>query len=499
MIVNKIINSNVILVTILGFMIVSVLIIKYSQNFTITSDRLDRIRSTAGIIPLDYHEFLGEKVIVNILKTLSPIDGKESNLYPAQSAVTPSSPVITSNNVVQVAINDSIFTRIYPSVLNYSIVQLKDSERITVFVYDLPSKFNADLLSIMESKRVKSNCDYARSPCIEKDRDDENFSVHRQYAAEVPILAKLLSVRRTTDPEKADFFVVPFFSATSKTVQGDPWNANANSINTVREVLSFLPHFKNEYMHRHIFLSSKDYKDTSLFRVSEIASSAIILHYGPKQGKRDIVIPPNDAGFGYPLSPINLNPPYFIFTMIGIVNGFRQIWFKHLKALSLKAPELNMQLFEIVNHRVFTISISEVRNYMVNSLLCPIPQGDMPYQHRLYDVMVAGCVPVVLAHSNPDNSTSYFQGVQGSSNSDLNSIFPFPDQIPWKEIIVEISVDNFSDEEKFVQFFLSLNRTEILIKREKLASIRKLFLYDWTGSDDDAFTGIIVEMEKTLT
>ena len=35
---------------------------------------------------------------------------------------------------------------------------------------------------------------------------------------------------------------------------------------------------------------------------------------------------------------------------------------------------------------------------MQASLLCPIAQGDQPYQHRFYDVILAGCVPLLFAY-----------------------------------------------------------------------------------------------------
>ena len=85
---------------------------------------------------------------------------------------------------------------------------------LTFYVYELPSKFNNLLLNSIELLHGDSQCDFARSPCLELTRDP-HYSNVRQYAADVPILAKFLSLNLTNTPQQADFFVVPFYSAVS--------------------------------------------------------------------------------------------------------------------------------------------------------------------------------------------------------------------------------------------------------------------------------------------
>ena len=113
-----------------------------------------------------------------------------------------------------------LWARIYPNAALSELTLPPCARGLKVFVYDLPAEWNSDLLEHMEKRvRVRSNCDYVRSPCIELQRDDEvinhslkwsGFSNHRQYAAEVPLLAKFLQMPlQTSDPAQADLFVVP--------------------------------------------------------------------------------------------------------------------------------------------------------------------------------------------------------------------------------------------------------------------------------------------------
>jgi len=113
-----------------------------------------------------------------------------------------------------------LWARIYPKATLAELTLPPCARGLKVFIYDLPAEWNSDLLEHMEKRvRVRSNCDYARSPCIELQRDDEvinqslkwsGYSNHRQYAAEVPLLAKFLQMPlQTSDPAQADLFVVP--------------------------------------------------------------------------------------------------------------------------------------------------------------------------------------------------------------------------------------------------------------------------------------------------
>ena len=76
--------------------------------------------------------------------------------------------------------------------------------------------------------------------------------------------------------------------------------------------------------------------------------------------------------------------------MAGNINRSRQQWSEVLAALQKKSNRLIVQTYEIIGHRRFTLSTREVNEKMRDSLLCPIPKGDGPFQKRLFDVMVAG-------------------------------------------------------------------------------------------------------------
>ena len=104
------------------------------------------------------------------------------------------------------------------------------AQKLKVFTYNLsfpsiefenrtvPSSQSL-LLQMMEHHRGSANCDWARSPCVETTSSNtgkgDDYSNLRQYAAEVPLLAKLLSLPQTRQAEEADLFVVPYFAGES--------------------------------------------------------------------------------------------------------------------------------------------------------------------------------------------------------------------------------------------------------------------------------------------
>jgi hypothetical protein len=181
--------------------------------------------------------------------------------------------------------------------------------------------------------------------------------------------------------------------------------------------------------------------------------------------------------------------------MMGLINDIRKSWFNQLSNFASDNPWLSIKLFEIMNHRTFKITIAEVQELMQNSLLCPIPQGDLPYQHRFYDALLAGCIPVFLVHKTNANYTSYFYEHGIGMGKDLDSL-PFPSQIPWKDIIIEMSVEVFNSQEKFNQFFLNITSDDMHNRRNKIDQIRHLLVYNWTGEIDDAFSAILNELDN---
>ena len=131
-----------------------------------------------------------------------------------------------------------------------------DFHGLKLFIYNLPAKFHADLVSSIEhlGQSLESNCDFMRSPCSEQQWAG-SYSYARQHGAEVIVLRKLLASKaRVEDPRSADFFVVPYLAALdcrlSSRLPGCPFSELSG------EVFRHLDHYGPATRHRHLFLGS---------------------------------------------------------------------------------------------------------------------------------------------------------------------------------------------------------------------------------------------------
>ena len=437
-----------------------------------------------------------------------------------------------------------------------------------VHVCNLSSSWNADLLQFMEKRRGKANCDYARSPCVETTHSGTgkmtDYSLLRQYAAEVPILAKLLMMPHAAPPNEADLFVVPWFASTELYADSNHWNRNNRRANAkVHELLPLLTHFYGSYRSRHLFLATRDAEYViPTLRALVNESGAMLLHYGPTSPniRGEITVPANAAGFGAPLLP---PPPirYNLFSMMNPkINKRRQRIGEELLRLNRSVP---IQYHPFGNHHhMSSLSPQAAFAMMRETAVCPIAQGDLPYQHRLYDVLVAGCVPLFFrcnasdglpegvrrpglslrarsdrhtrgadgcpplssalaadqGHAcetwswDPRTRSSWWHGGKAeNAHACVHSALPFPSTVPWRDISVRLDAsllratrpgqlaaairplihDQGSSGVKVSE--------EVRCARERLRSVRRYFVYDWSGTTFDAFSALMVEICSKLS
>ena len=304
----------------------------------------------------------------------------------------------------------AIWAAVFPHVKRVPLRRLPAScaTRPRVFVYNLSSRWHADLLASMERGRGTANCDYARSPCPEESHSSTgknwDYSNLRQYAAEVPLLAKLLSLPHAAAPNEADLFVVPWFAATElSSARRRQWNPhNQLSASRFRALLSLLTHFEAA-PRRHVFLSTREHSTViTPLKLLVQRTGAFLLHYGPRRpdAPHEILVPPNGAGFGHPLAPLQPQPRHLLFAMFDAARNFvRHAHDRELRALNASRPDLAVLYHPIGNHRGLSLPPRRALEEMRSSLLCPTPQGDTPYQKRVFDSIAAGCVPLFLTYS----------------------------------------------------------------------------------------------------
>lgn len=196
----------------------------------------------------------------------------------------------------------------------------------------------------------------------------------------------------------------------------------------------------------------------------------------------------------------------FIFVNVGLKDmndheKVRALWWSQLEQLRFDRPDLRVEMIEVPARLGFKLPMLKTLQFMQKSTFCAIPQGDLPYTHRIFDAIVAECIPVTI---RTPLSTWYgtcdSHYVKDTPKSDrfvrfpcVNLTYPFPDEIPWRDIIVEIPKETFFNN-GLASFLLSITQKEISAKIMLMRNIKELLVYDETGTTYDAFSAIMQKL-----
>ena len=416
----------------------------------------------------------------------------------------------------------SLWDRIYPNATPVRLQQLPACARgMRVFVYNLSDDYHARLLAKAEQHRGSANCDFARSPCEEKTRsvakkrDAWDYSNVRQYSAEVPLLAKFLLMPQAASADEADLFIVPWLASTEMAVASGGrmlwWPGNKFFTKRLERLLPQLTHFERA-PRRHLFLSSRDesYSITALRKLSDL-TGAMLAHYGPKSPRStEIVLAPNSAGFEAPLVPL---PPArnFLFAMMDpTLNKQREAVSEALSELNATAAPLGIRkpvrYYRIGDHRTIPLTPVHAAKMMRESLLCPIVQGDFPYQHRFFDALASGCVPLMFEYEGGvggRNCTVLSWDPQTRDRKTHRTMFakdgacfacaenalPFSSTVDWPSVVATIpgaSLDmagttlraRSKRRRHIARAIAALDRRALYEKRRRLESVRHRFFHE---------------------
>ena len=213
--------------------------------------------------------------------------------------------------------------------------------------------------------------------------------------------------------------------------------------------------------------------------------------------------------FGHPALPITSERTHFIFMMAGEINykSNRVQWIVQVSGMVQSHPEL--QIINIHMHHYKGIRKNtplELVSAMQSSVFCPIPTGDLPWQHRLYDSIVAGCIPVVVETVSANGCVDHYWHkddkdigteipVSFTADSCMELTYPFASKINWRDVSIPLHV---FESNRTLDFLLGLSKEEIDRRRKNLASMRGTLLYDWSGKTKDAFSMALGEMCEVI-
>ena len=309
-----------------------------------------------------------------------------------------------------------------------------------------------------------------------------------------------MQLPQTSDPQRADLLIVPFFPSTARLAYWE-FTFEGQHLQALHgELLNELVYFnKEEMIQKHVFMQSFDNELDHMLSIAATAGSPSVLTYGPVKHPRDVVMIPNDAQFGFPLEETLSDPKNFLFVMANFnINDDRKMWWQALsqvKEALANDSNHHIELFAMSDHLAMSLTSEETYELMKSSLLCPVLPGDAPYQHRFYDVVAAGCLPLVFARK----ATQSEKGCKTYWKKDGTILYRYAcveDSLPklvlgsWSEAIVEVPEEVILNS-TLTQFLLNLDKDILLSRRRNLLKIRQQMIYDWTGLTVDAFSSTL--------
>jgi hypothetical protein len=377
-----------------------------------------------------------------------------------------------------------------------------------------------------------SNCDWGSSICTQVQSSSSDYSARRFNRNGDVVLSKIFSEYqgplRTFDPVDADVFIVPYAATAHCVCRNDRARCKLVSDQDIQQnVLQNLPYLNQSTMTKHVFLSSVQrmlnhpfMKQMPLLVTLEAKADKCLL--GENCGH---VIQPyvNTNGDFQPNSPVLLethasNSIEERKYAIGAVMS-RSIGEKFNERNEfLSAMELLMKRNQTVAGRQVNVtglerrvieSEDDVFSLYRNSVFCPCFRGNTPAQKRFFDVLLSGCIPVIIAHdkSHEKGHPSFFQA-RGTS---IRLSYPFSKGIfhnepsmgiDYRDLVVMVNgtcgipclvptVEN-----------LLLHHPERLRQiQEKIASVATLFSYgmeDNALKSPDAVAAILVQIRHHL-
>eukprot|EP00438_Fugacium_kawagutii_P020490 Skav220785 [mRNA] locus=scaffold3169:220585:224193:+ [translate_table: standard] len=331
------------------------------------------------------------------------------------------------------------------------------------YIYDLPRIVHGRILEelhgpVREKERRPPICNLGLSPCTETHNTKGVFNSFRPFVAETTFLAKLLAGPDeiiVANPDDASYFVVPFLSSTWCTMTAPFCWVRCSAHRPLNALLPFLTFYNATTAHRHLFLGTDSVGDLP----QDLQMQPLVLHYGPSPCRESmstfttlgpLIAPPSITDDLPPLGRWEFtSKDLFLFLADGLSNRpFRKEVFQeldkwqrrlpHLFAVSRRDEKIEKQSCKEEEKRncpTDPILPAEVlwAEQMRRALFCPVMPGDNTFRMRLFHAVLVGCIPVVILF--PGGSWYRNQGPP------VNSSFPFPERIAWRNLSVELPFD----------------------------------------------------------
>lgn len=289
-----------------------------------------------------------------------------------------------------------------------------------MFVYDIPDLFLDAVFNDL-SKHINLTC--LLRDCALSWTSSSNLLA---YSSEFFILARLLTqCARTKNPNKADFFLLPFpFSLW----QVSGWVERRSRPNTLSEITPYVKYMNKQNARRHVFLDTND----SIFLIHlnlPYFKDSIVVHLGNELWSGQLIHSKNSVRRNV-LFRNSIIVPYRTSADLTTVRDRARRSMLLFGALNGKRHPLRKKLLELFTKYNDTIMVAEMNTFsslqeatyhMHNSKFCLAPSGDAPsFTQRFASAIISGCIPI---HIDP------YERQPQSIATDVH--FPFFRQINW--------------------------------------------------------------------
>ncbi len=363
---------------------------------------------------------------------------------------------------------------------------LTKNEDFKIFVYDLPEKFNSQVL------RESWRCG------------------HHMFAAEVAIHKYLLaSSQRTLDPKEAHLFYIPVYTTCKCTTFAgngpDPWFGRTLMSEVINHVSTTYPYWNKRQGRDHVVVATHDYgacydylrsnaKNVGI--VPELKNAIILSTLGDRNLKEcfntrnHITIPTylpvaavggkrmradwtKAVGVVLPLDADNpkffddskRDKPCFFWGALEWTDSRGNVdsTYSHGVRQELRRQYKNDPYFtlkHVTRDGDGKLGMVEYAEQLKQSVFCLAPAGFAPWSARIYEAIHYGCIPVIIADT---------------------IILPFDDQLNWRDFSIKISEHDLKVPGKLKEILQSLTAVDIKRKQSALKVARKAIMFQFPG------------------
>ncbi|GAX17776.1 hypothetical protein FisN_24Hh157 [Fistulifera solaris] len=395
--------------------------------------------------------------------------------------------------------------------------------------YNVPDWFHHVQNAPSDPGNRTSNCDWGASICSQTQSSSSSYSSRRFNRNGDVVLSKIFTEyrgsTRTFDAQEADVFIVPYPSTAHCACVSEKAKCWAvKEVDIQQSVLANLPFLTDDNLERHVFLSSVQREFNHPFMMQMPLLLSLEMAHG---------ICPMGENCGHILQPyVNTNADYqpdhlrltpglqdrryavtaFMSGNIG-ERSFR-LRYDFLNALNkMQANNATIGGLPVyvghLNNRMMDNETAILEKYR-ESIFCPCLRGNTPAQKRFFDVLMSGCIPVVIeyASSKEEGYPSFFKKHETS----IRLSYPFakgifldePEMgIDYHDLVVTVNGTCEMDCMLAGLEDLIINYPEVILAKQKsISELAQLFSYGLQNNAlryPDAVAAMLVQIRHYVS